>query len=77
MKTKNVPKGLKCKINDNIFFRIRGSQKGGMGPPLGKNSQIIPYFFLSASIIEVQSRVTYKFLFIRGSACLEIVGVQN
>ena len=31
MKTKNVPKGLKCKINDNFFLRIRGSQKGGWG----------------------------------------------
>ena len=43
VKTKNVPKGLKCKINDNIFFLNNGFPKGGDGgPPLGKNSQIIP-----------------------------------
>ena len=31
MKTKNDPYGLKCKINPKIFFRLRGSQKGGVG----------------------------------------------
>ena len=30
MKTKNDPYGLKCKINPKIFFRLRGSQKGGV-----------------------------------------------
>ena len=46
MKTKNVPKVLKCKINTKIFFWIRGSQKGGVGgPTFGKNSQIISFFF--------------------------------
>ena len=46
VKPKNVPKGLKCKINTRIFVWIRGSQKGGWGGlgglPFGKNSQIIP-----------------------------------
>ena len=43
VKTKYVPKGLKCKINTKKKFLIRGSQKGGVGgPPLGKISQIIP-----------------------------------
>ena len=41
VKTKNVPKGLKCKIN-YIFFLNKGFLKGGGGPPFGKNSQIIP-----------------------------------
>ena len=31
VKTKNVPYGLKCKINTKNFFWIRGSQKGGVG----------------------------------------------
>ena len=44
VKTKNDPYGLKCKINPKIFFRLRGFQKGG-GPPFGKNSQKIPFFF--------------------------------
>ena len=30
VKTKNDPYGLKCKINPKIFFRLRGSQKGGV-----------------------------------------------
>ena len=61
-----MKKGLKCKINDIFFFRIRGSQKGGMGgggPPLGKNSQIIPNFFLSA----------YQTVFVEPSDMLLIV----
>merc|ERR1712105_421200 len=45
VKTKNDPYGLKCKINPNFFFQLRGSQKGGGGPPFGKNSQKIPFFF--------------------------------
>ena len=44
VKTKNDPYGLKCKINPKIFFRLRGSQKGGGGPPFGKNSQKISFF---------------------------------
>ena len=42
MKTKNVPKGLKCKISDNFFSSNKGFPKGGVegGPPLGKNSQM-------------------------------------
>ena len=49
LKTKNVPKVLKCKINTKIFFWIRGSQKGGGGgdPTFGKNSRIISFFFES------------------------------
>ena len=31
VKNKIAPQDLKCKINDKIFFWIRGSQKGGMG----------------------------------------------
>ena len=45
VKTKNVPKGLKCKINPN-FFLIRG-------PPFGKNSQIISIFFERAYLFLV------------------------
>ena len=46
MKTKNAPKGLKCKINHTFFFGNRGSQKGG-GPTFGeKKIPKIPSFFL-------------------------------
>ena len=31
VKTKNAPKGLKCKINQTFFFENTGSQKGGRG----------------------------------------------
>ena len=48
LKTKNVPKVLKCKINTKNFFLIRGSQKGGGGPTFGKNSQIISFFFFES-----------------------------
>ena len=41
VKTKNVPKGLKYKINTKKFNK--GFPKGGVGvPPFEKNSQIIP-----------------------------------
>ena len=53
VKTKNAPNDLKCKINHTFFFGNRGSQKGGRGgggPTLGKNSQKIPFFFLTASL---------------------------
>ena len=50
VKTKNAPKGLKCKINQTFFFENTGSQKGGRGggPTLGKNSQKIPFFFVGS-----------------------------
>ena len=52
VKTKNVPKSLKCKINTKNFFWIRGSQKGGLGggggPTFGKDSQIISFFFFES-----------------------------
>ena len=50
VKTKNAPKGLKCKINQTFFFENTGSQKGGRGggPTLGKNSQKIPFFFFDS-----------------------------
>ena len=49
VKTKNVPKALKCKIN-HIFFSLTnmGFQKWGEregDPRLGKNSHIFPFFF--------------------------------
>ena len=31
--TKNVPYGQKCKINHNLLFQIRGTQKWGVGGP--------------------------------------------
>ena len=43
VKTKYVPKVLKCKINPTFFFEFKGFPTvGGGGPPFGKNSQIIP-----------------------------------
>ena len=48
MKTKNDPYGLKCKINPKIFFRLRGSQKGGVGGGarhLGKIPKKYRFFF--------------------------------
>ena len=53
----NVPKGIKCKINTKIFFWIRGSQKGGGDPTFGKNSQIIPYFFLRVYLLPNKARI--------------------
>ena len=54
VKTKNDPYGLKCKINPKIFLQLRGSQKGGGagGPPFGKNSQKIPFFFGSHTLMQ-------------------------
>ena len=46
--TKNAPKDLKCKINDNIFFENWGSKKGG-GPTFGENSQKILFFLLAVA----------------------------
>ena len=51
VKTKNVPNVLKCKINLNFFFTNMGFPNGGrgrVGPPLGKNSHIFPFFYLGS-----------------------------
>ena len=54
VKTKNVPKVLKCKINHNLFFSHKhGVPKlgvGGRGPLLGKNSHIFPFFLWQTSL---------------------------
>ena len=47
MKTKNAPKGLKCKINQTFFWK-QGFPKGGEGrggPTFGKNSPKILFLF--------------------------------
>ena len=66
MKNKNDPYDLKCKINPKIFFRLRGSQKGGGGPPFGKNSQKIPFFFwqshLNTSAKQFEVDINFYFL---------------
>ena len=53
VKTKNVPYGLKCKINTKFFFVNRMSQKGGWGGvrPFGTNSQKMSFFFLQAPFL--------------------------
>ena len=48
VKTKNAPKGLKCKINHS-FFGNRDSHKGGGGLTFGENSQKIPFFLLGVA----------------------------
>ena len=46
MKTKNAPKGLKCKINHTFFLETGVPKRGeGGGPTFGKSSQKIPFLF--------------------------------
>ena len=53
VKTKNVPKGLKCKINTKKILDKGFPKGGGGGPTFGKNSQIISFFFESVPNISV------------------------
>ena len=48
MKIKNVPKGLKCKINTNFLFWIRGSQKGGGSDVWEKFPNNVVFFFFES-----------------------------
>ena len=54
VKTKNAPRGLKCKINQTFFFENTGSQKGGRGGGGARHLETIPkksrFFFLGASL---------------------------
>ena len=45
VKTKNAPKGLKCKINQTFFFENTGSQKGGGGADIWGKFPNNPVFF--------------------------------
>ena len=49
VKTKNAPNDLKGKINHTFFLETGVPKRGGGGgPTLGKNSQIIPFFFVGS-----------------------------
>ena len=50
VKTKNVPKVLKCKINLNFFLltNMSFSNRGGGGPDLGKNPTFSRFFLVTS-----------------------------
>ena len=77
MKTKNVPKGLKCKINENFFSSNKGFPKGGGGGVGSATWEKFPnntvMFFLSGSLISQESGGIAAVLGVRCSTYFKLV----